>query len=155
MSHPVRRVSLVVHKLGAMVVSLLGLGFVLWLAVALGALLTRMDISLVRIAEVTLSCVLLGALLGTLALALGCATGKRGMTIGVSGALCALTSLLNALRPVADVLEPTRFLTPFYYYIEADPLSNGLGVVHAAVLLLGAAILALIASFTFERRDMG
>ena len=155
MSHPLRRASLVLQKLGAMIVAFLALGFVLWLAVVIGALIVGMDIGLTRIAEATVSCVLLGTLFGTFALALGCATGRRGVAIGVSGAVCALGYLLNALRPVADVLEPTRFITPFYYYIEANPLSNGLDPMHAGVLVAVTALLALMAVLTFERRDMG
>ena len=154
LSHPLGRASVVLHKLGATVVSILALTLVLWLAVIVAALLVRMEISLVGVAEVTVSCALLGMLFGTLALALGCATGRRGITIGISGAVCALGYLLNALRQVADVLEPTRFVTPFYYYIEADPLSNGLDPVHAGVLIVGTALLALVAVFTFDRRDL-
>ncbi len=154
LSHPVRRVTIVLHKLSAMIVSILALAFVLWLGVVLGTLIVSMEISPIRVAEVTLSCALLGIIFGGFSLALGCATGRRGTTIGISGAACTMTYLLNALRPMVDVLEPTRFVTPFYYYIEADPLSNGLDPIHAGVLAAATLLLSLAAVFTFERRDL-
>ena len=65
-----------------------------------------------------------------------------------------LAYLVNALRPAADILEPARFVTPFYYYIGADPLSNGLDPAHAAVLAVATVLLFLVAVVTFERRDI-
>ncbi len=153
-SHPVRRSVVVLHKLAAVVVSILGLAFLIWAAVAVGALMVGMDVSLVRAGEATLSGALLGALFGAFGLAVGCATGRRGTTIGVSGAAAVLGYLVNALRPVADALEPARFLSPFYYYIGADPLVNGLDPVHAAVMVAGIAVLSLAAVAAFERRDV-
>lgn len=153
-SHPVRRASVVLHKLAAMIVAILALSFLLWLTVIAGALIVDMDIGMVRVAEATLSGTLLASFFGALALALGCTTGKRGVTIGVSGAITVLTYFINALRPVADAIEPARFVSPFYYYIDADPISNGLDPVHALVLVAATAVLAVSAVVTFERRDI-
>ena len=154
-SHPLRRWAVVLHKLGAMFVTLLGLGVILWATVVLGAIAIDMDIGAGNVAAATASGVLLGSLFGALAFAIGSATGKRGTSLGITGMAAVLAYLLNALRPVADVLEPTKYITPFYYYIGADPLSNGLDIAHAAVLAIAAALLCIIAIVTFERRDIG
>ena len=61
---------------------------------------------------------------------------------------------LNALAPLSDALEPLQKLSPFYYFIGGDPLTNGLNALHGLVLLgLTAAALG-VALFTFERRDV-
>ena len=153
-SHPVRRSAVVLQKLAAMIVSVVGLAVVLWLTVVIGAVAVDMDISAVKIAEVTLSGALLGSLFGALGLAIGSATGKRGLTIGISGAVAMLSYFINAFRPVADAIEPARFVTPFYYYIDADPLNNGLDPIHVGVLVAAIAVLSVVAVVTFERRDI-
>jgi ABC-2 type transport system permease protein len=46
-------------------------------------------------------------------------------------------------------------LSPFYYYSSADPITNGLHIGHAGVLLATTAVLLAIAVVTFNRRDLG
>ena len=138
----------------AMLVAILALGFVLWLGMAIGAVAVDMEISLGRLAEATLSAALLGMVFGALALAAGSATGKRGLSIGVTSAIGTAAYFLNALAPLVDALEPLTKLSPFYYYIGADPLTNGLNLLHAATLTGLALALLAVALVTFERRDL-
>ena len=153
-SHPVRRSVVVLQKMYALILSTLALAAVIGITVVIGALFVDMDIGIGGVASVTISSALLGAFFGALALALGCATGRRSMTLGITGAVAVLTYFINALQPVVDILEPARFVTPFYYYIGADPLSNGLDLLHAAVLVAATALLTLVAVASFERRDI-
>ncbi|MFH1559854.1 MAG: ABC transporter permease subunit [Chloroflexota bacterium] len=154
MSYPLRRSRVLMEKFAAMVVEILALGFVVWLSTAVGAVIVGMDISLVRIAEATLSGVLLGLAFGALALALGCAKSSRGLSVGVTSALAVAAYFVNALAPVVEALEPFRKLSPFYYYIGANPLSNGLDLAHAGVLIVLTAVFFTVALVTFERRDL-
>jgi ABC-2 type transport system permease protein len=55
---------------------------------------------------------------------------------------------------VVEVLEPYRRLSPFYYFIGADPLKNGLNPGHAAVLIGLTVVFLVVALFAFERRDL-
>ena len=113
-----------------------------------------MEIGLGRLAEATFSAVLLGLMFGTLALAVGSASGNRGLSIGISSAAGVACYFLNALAPISESIEPLRVLSPFYYYIDADPLSNGLNLGHAGVLLALTAIFLAAALVTFDRRDL-
>lgn len=154
LSHPLRRWQVVLEKFAAMAVAILTLALVLWLSMIMGALAVGMDISFGQMGEVTLSAALLGLTFGSLALALGCATGNRGLCIGLATALGVAAYFLNALAPVVEVLEPSRKLSPFYYYMGADPLTNGLNPVHAVVLVVLTVALLAVALVTFERRDL-
>ena len=58
------------------------------------------------------------------------------------------------MTPVLQALEPFQKLSLFYYYIGADPLSNGLDLVHAGVMIGLTGILVAMALVTFERRDL-
>ncbi len=154
LSHPVPRWRVVAEKFAAMFATLFALALLAWLAIAAGALVVDMEISYARMLAVTVSAALLGLAFGSLGLALGSATGNRGLSIGVTGALAVTAYLLNALAPLVETLEPLQRVSPFYLYIGADPLSNGLDPVHAATLAALSAVLLATAALTFERRDI-
>ena len=154
LSNPLTRFQVLVQKFAAMIATIFLLALVIWASLAVGALLVDMDISFVRMAEATLSAALLGVAFGSVALTLGSAFGKRGMSIAVAGAIAVVAYFLNSLKPIVDGIEPFSRVSPFYYYIEADPLSNGLDLVHAAVLVGMTIVLVAIALVTFERRDL-
>jgi ABC-2 type transport system permease protein len=154
LSNPLNRWRLILEKFTAMVICTLLLTIIFWGTLAIGGAIIDMGLNLSRLAAVCFSGFLLAIAYGSVSLAVGCARGKRGVSIGVAGALGVYGYMLNALAPLIDWLEPFRVASPFYYYIEANPLSKGLDPVHAAVLI-GLAVLFLgIAIFTFERRDL-
>lgn len=154
LSYPVMRWRVVVDKFLAMTVATLGLVVALWLGTVAGIVMVGMEISLLRVAEVTLSAGLLGMAFGSLAMMMGCATGKRSLSIGVTSAVAVLAYFWNALAPSVDALEPFRVVSPFYYYSSADPLSNGLDPGHVAVLSGIAVVLLALGLFAFRRRDL-
>lgn len=152
---PVTRTSLILQKLGAMIVLLLVLGVAVFAGTAVGAVGIDMDVSMVNLAAASLSAVLFGLVFGTLALAIGAATGKRGISLGVSSGVALVAFLIQTLAPIVDWLEPAHPLTPFYYYGDNQPLVNGLHWGHAGVLIGLSALLVLVAVLTFRRRDIG
>ncbi len=154
LSNPISRWRVVVEKFAAMAVITMLVALFLWLGLAIGATIANVEISFLRMAEATLSGALLGLAFGTLALAVACATGKRGLSIGVAAALGIVSFFLNGFAPLVEVLEPYRKLSPFYYYSGAEPLINGLNLGHAAILLGFTLLLVAVALITFERRDL-
>jgi len=154
LSTPLPRWRVVAEKFAALVVATLLLAFVFWAGLFIGAVAIQMDIRAGRLAEITLSGALLGLALGALALALGCIRGDRGLSIGVASAVGVAAYFLNSLATAVKWLEPYRKLSPFYYYIGADPLANGLNLGHAAVLIGLTAVFLAVALFAFQRRDL-
>lgn len=154
LSNPTVRLQVLMQKFAAMVVATSVLAFVLWLSVVVGGAIVDMGLSPWRIAQVTLSAVLLGVLFGALALMLGSAFGKRGLSTGIAGAVAVGTYFIYAFAPLVEGIEPVEKVFPFYYYIGADPLTNGLNLVHAAVLIGITAVLLVGAIVTFNRRDL-
>ena len=144
----------VVEKFGAVAVATLALALFLWLGLAAGAVAVDMDISLLGLAAASLSTALLAVAFGAFALALGCITGARGLSAGAASAVAIAAYFLNALAPLSDALTPLQKLSPFYYFIGADPLTNGLNALHAGVLLALTAAALGVAVLAFERRDL-
>ena len=154
LSNPLKRSKVLVQKSAAMIVAIALLALVFWLSAVIGALLVQMEIGFGRVLAATVSGMLLGTAFGAFAMALGSATGKRGMAIGVTGAVAVGSYFIYALLPLVDSLEVGAKLSPFYYYIGADPLANGLSLMHAAVLVALTVGMLAVALFAFERRDL-
>ena len=154
LTSPLSRWRVVLHKFGAVTVATLILTVLLWVGIAGAAVAIGMEVSLLRLAAVSVSTALLGVAFGAFALALGCITGARGPSAGAASAVAMAAYFLNALAPLSDATAPLQKLSPFYYFIGADPLANGLDVLHVGVLLgLTAAALG-VGLFAFERRDL-
>ena len=153
-SNPVSRRQIVLQKFAAIFTGTVALASVFWVALAIPAVAVGMEISMAHLAAAVLSAALLGIGFGALALAVGCYTGNRGLSITLAAVAAIVAYLLNALAPVVELLEPLSRISPFYYYFGADPLTNGLHLGHAAVLAALTAVLLAVAVFTFERRDL-
>lgn len=154
LANPISRTRVLFEKLGALVVMALALAALLWAGLAVGAIAIKMEVSIDRLAEATLSLALLALAFGVLALAFGAATGNRGLSLGATSGLAVVTYLLNAMSAVAKGLEPYRILSPFYYATGADPLANGLNWGNAGVLIGLSALFAAVAWVAFQQRDL-
>lgn len=97
---------------------------------------------------------LLGLVFGTMALAIGAATGSGTLARGVPAALVVVSYLVNGLGGFVDWLEPFQRWSPFYQYMAHDPLRHG--VSWPAVLVAVATVLVLFAggAWGFRRRDL-
>lgn len=154
LSNPVPRWSAVVAKFGYMVSSMVLLAFVLWAGLAICAWIFGIDISLLKVAEANLSVLALAMVFAALSLFLGCLTGNRGMSLGISSGLAVLTFLLNTLGGLVEGLKDYRFLSPFYQYVEPNTLKNGLDGGHFLVLVGLAIVFFLLSIPAFTRRDL-
>jgi ABC-2 type transport system permease protein len=155
LANPVPRSGIVIEKFIALSISSAILGVTLWFALMAGSMISDMGISPVRLAEVIFSAVLLGLVFGSLSLALGCVGLKPGMSTGVGATLGVASYLVNALAPVFKEIQPYQKFSPFYYYIQADPLVNGLNLGDVMVLVALIVVTFVIALAAFQHRDIG
>ena len=94
------------------------------------------------------------ALFGALALAVGAATGRRGLAYVAVAVVGVVAFFGNNLGPTVDWLVWLRDVSPFHYYAGGKPLANGFQVVDLAVLGLTAVVLVLLGGVAFDRRDV-
>jgi len=97
---------------------------------------------------------LVALLFGTLAFAVGCATGRPAFARGVAATTAIATFLLHGLGGFLEPLAPLRFVSPFAWLLDdGPPLARGL---NASMLAAPAVILALYfwARTSFRRRDL-
>ena len=111
----------------------------------------------VPVADVAAACVMflsLGLTFGSMALAVGCISGRRTWAIAVAGVIGVATYLLNAIAPTVSALSWARPVSPFRWYLDPDPLTTGLHAANVVVLAVVIAIFSVVALWGFRRRDL-
>lgn len=154
LANPISRTRLLLHKAAAIVAALVTGAMTLWLGLIAWAAIAGIEIGAWKVFQGCLSIALLGIFFGMLSLAVGAATGRRGISSGVALAAGVATYLVNAFAPLISWLEPGRLATPFYYYGGSGPVLRGLNPLHVVVLLAASAALLAVAVWAFERRDL-
>ena len=145
---------MLLDKFWALLSATFGLTVVMWLAVVVFGPMFDLRPDLANFTAATLSAFLLAAAFGTVSLAVGCASGSKGLAIGAPSGVAVVTFVANMLGPSVDWLKPWRLLSPFYYYAGHEPILHGLEPPHAIVLLAISVVALGVALVTFERRDL-
>ena len=151
---PVPRWRVVLEKAAAMVLGTLGLAALLGVALVVEGSLADMALPVPEVAAAMLHLGLLGLVFGALALAVGAATGRLGLSRGVPVLVAVLTYVLNGLGGLVSWLEPFRSWSPFFQYSGHDPLRNGVSALAVAVAVATIGILVAASTWAFERRDL-
>jgi ABC-2 type transport system permease protein len=150
---PVSSTRVVLDKALALLTSVLALGAALW-AVTLGASLALgMGIDPGEAATGALAQVLLGAEYGAVALALGVATGRRSVAIGVPAALAVAAYVLHAAALLVPEIDPWQELSPFHQALAEGPLGAGLPATFGW-LVVGTVAVTAAATRLLDRRDI-
>lgn len=154
LTNPIKRRTVVLEKMYAMVALTLAVGFATWAGVWVGSLLGGLGMNPGNIAAASLLGSLVGIVFGAVALAVSAATGgvRVAAFAAVGAALAAY--LINSISILNDTVEGIAAFTPFDYYLTGDPLNNGIHWGHAAILLATAAVFVVAAVVLFDRRDL-
>ena len=117
---------------------------------------TGLDIPVARLLAGTVALALLGAFHGLLTLAVGAASGSRGLAIGAGTGVALSGFLLSGLAPLVDS-DLLGLVSPFHWAFGAQPLEAGWNwAVLSGLLALttGCLLLLTAATLLFRRRDI-
>ncbi len=154
LSVPIRRRRVLLDKYWAMLVPTFGLVCLMWLTVVACGPVFDLHPDLGHLTGASLLAFLLATAFGSIALAVGCLSGSKGLAIGVPTGIALVTFLVNMFQPSVEWLDPFRWISPFYYYAGDQPMVNGLHAAHALVLAGISVVALLVALWAFERRDL-
>jgi ABC-2 type transport system permease protein len=154
LAHPIARTRLLLAKTLALTLLMVAISVATWIGLIVGVAIAGGGISIGHLAAQAAHLGLLGLTLGTLALALGASTGRKPIANGGAAAVAILGFLVNGLAPLIGAVSWARYLSPFYYYADGRPLSNGAQWQHLAVLAAVALVLVASAVAGFRRRDL-
>ena len=154
LANPIRRSTIVLHKVLAMTLYGVAVGVATFAGVAIGSLLGGLGMDMGNIAATSLLVTLVGVAFGALSLALGAAAGRVKVAIYGTVGIALILYVLNAFLPFNDTFAGYAKWSPFYYYLTSDPLVNGMNWGHGAILTGLTVGLVVSAVALFERRDL-
>lgn len=150
---PVTRVKMVLGKACALAVQALPAVALTYLCVLLGRAF-QLTVPVGTLAAAAAATLLLAVDFGALALLLGVRTGSRGLAVGVASAVAAAAYLISSLAPVISWLDPVKNVSPFYWALGNDPMTNVVSGWAWAALVGTAAVLIGAAGAVFRRHDV-
>ena len=154
LANPVSRTRVVLEKLGAMAAGTALLGAVTAVALLGEGRLAGMSLPVGGVTAAMLHMTLLALVFGTLALAIGAATGHPALSRAIPAVLAVIAYIVNGLASVVSWLEPAQRFSPFYQYSGHDPLRHGISWLAVLVAIATICALAAIAVAAFRRRDL-
>ncbi len=154
LANPISRGRVVAEKWAALAVGVTIAGAALGAGLAVAIPTVDLHISPAGAAAAVVSVVLLALLFGTIALAVGAATGRRGLARGVAAVLAVAAYLVSSLSDLVGWIKAIRPISPWYHALGVDPLARGFVSAHLLVPLGLTVVVVIIAVVAFDRRDL-
>jgi len=154
LANPISRRRVVAEKFLATTVYLGIVTLSLFAALVVFGSFVGLGVAVSRIAAVCLVTWLLALGFGAVALAVGAATGRRGLARGVTVAVVLASYLVTSLADLVPALKVVRPLSLFSHSIGTEPIYEGLSPGHTAVLVIVVVALVGLAAWAFEHRDL-
>lgn len=153
LASPVSRTRLLLEKAAAVALSTTALGAVLAGTAIAAAAAFGLDASASDIALASLVMVVLAIEHGWLAVAVGAATGRRGLSVAVAGAVAGAGYVLYVVGTLVDAARPWRVLSPFHQALDGGPVGAGWRAGYLVMAAIAVAAIAIAAPM-FDRRDV-
>lgn len=155
LAHPVSRTRLAVERFAAMLVSVGIIVAAFWLVMLALTGPARLDgISVGQFGAMHLHLVLFAGFFGSVTFAVGAATGRRSMAIGVGAGLAVIGYAANGIIPQAEGLAWVRNVSPFHWLNGRNPLETGIEVGDALLMVGLSVVLVVLGTWLFNRRDV-
>jgi ABC-2 type transport system permease protein len=154
LAYPVTRARLILGKAAAIGTETLLVALGTLAGLLIGVAVAGGGVSIGHLAALTLHLALFGTATGAVALALAAATGRRAVATGGAAAYAVAGFLVNGFAPLVDGIAWLKYLSLFYYYTEADPISHGPDARDLLILAAVTAALTAAAALAIGRRDL-
>lgn len=150
---PVTRRAILLERLGALWLGLLTLVAVIAATAIAIVLAMEIDVGVGPLLAGSAGLLLLTGGFGTVAFGLGAATGRRAVALGAAAGLAVLAYVFNAIGPLLDA-DWMLAVSPFSWYLDADPLVEGLAWWRIALLAGLSIVFGAFGYVRFLRRDL-
>ena len=153
-ANPLSRRAIAAQKSAAMVCNvsvvavLCGLGT--WVGIQLGGL----GIPAGHVAAISLHLLLLGVVVGLATVIAAVLVPRARIAMAIGGALALVAYTWGSFVPLSDSLEGLAVLSPWHWYYGSEPLTNGVDWGYVGLFVALGAILAAVAVYLFDRRDL-
>jgi ABC-2 type transport system permease protein len=152
---PISRRQLLLERYAALAFGLLVLCAALAVATLVLVPVLAMEVSAANILAATLGLWLFVLAMATVTFAVGAATGRRALALGVGAGLAVLAYVTDTLGEMMEGGEWLSAISPFGWYLGGDPLTQGVDVGGAALLAALVVVAVLAGLLRYDRRDLG
>jgi ABC-2 type transport system permease protein len=142
------------ERAAALLIDMTAVAAATGLAMWVFSLAFGMHLGVASIASAAAALGIFGFFTGTVALAVGAATGSAALARGLAALIAVASYLINALAQVTSALKPVRPLSPFYLLLGNEPLQHGLRAPGALAVLAVTLALVAVGGIVFARRDL-
>jgi ABC-2 type transport system permease protein len=155
MANPISRRQVVFEKWAALLLGTAIPATGLWVVLVAGGSVAALHVGIIDVTAAVVASWLIAMTFGSIAMAVGAATGRRGVARGIGAVVAVVAYLLSSLAELVRWLQHVRPISPWYHAVGVDPLGGGFQWLHLlilVVLMLGAGTAAVV---SFDRRDLG
>jgi ABC-2 type transport system permease protein len=153
-THPVARRTVYVERLGGLWLSAAILATVTGMVSWLWIVALDMEVSTVGVLAGTVGLLLLAVAFGTVAFAVGAATGRRAVGLAAAAGLAVAAYMADAIGPLVGADWITT-VSPWSWYLGNDPLREGFDPLGFGLLAALILVAATAGAVRMERRDLG
>ncbi len=150
---PSSRAQIYAQRFVALVASLAGLVMVGFVTLVLVNAVASLGIKVGRMALMCVALWLFAVAMSSVAYAVGAATGRRSVGMGVAAALAVASFMSNAIGPSISQGWMTE-VSPWSWYIQDSPLLGGADFVSMGMLVALGLVAAATGVVPFMRRDL-
>jgi ABC-2 type transport system permease protein len=156
LANPVSRARVAAARAGALALLVAALTATCALALAAMAPAAGLDQGLpaLRLIQATVASGALALVFAAVTFAVGAATGSRPVALGVATSLAVFGFVIEGLAEQVGALRPVRAASPWHWLLGNDPLQHGLAWQAWALPLGVGALLMLLGTLRFARRDL-
>jgi ABC-2 type transport system permease protein len=155
LAHPVGRTRLALARFGAVVIAIVGAGALLLVVMlAIREPAKFGDLSVANLLAVCVQLTLFGICFAAIAFGIGAYTGRRVITLGSAAYIAVVSYIADSFLPQISALGWTRNILPFGWYLNGEPLRNGIQWGNCALLVGLAVIFVAVGVWQFDRRDL-
>jgi ABC-2 type transport system permease protein len=112
------------------------------------------EVSAWSVIVATCACAVLAAFHASVAFAAGALGARRGTAVGASVCVLVAGYVLGLLAPLVEGLSWTRKLSPWYWALGEQPVSNGVQPGWLTLLIVLTAVLVIIGQHAIRQRDI-
>jgi ABC-2 type transport system permease protein len=152
---PVGRRQVWLARWWAVTAVLIGVGVVGGLSTLVSLpLFSLTEVSVGNVVQATIGCVLLAAFHGSVAYAVAGLGGNRGVSAGAGVVVLVVGYVMSFVLPLADALAGSRDLSPWYWALGDQPVSDGIATWRLGLTAALAAAFVALGTWAIDRRDI-
>lgn len=155
LAQPISRSKIVLQKWLAMLTIFAAAHLALLLGILLVIALIGESMALSSVFIGTFMCLLLTLAIGSITLAMGFATGRKGLTTMIVTSYVFGSYLLTSFAAQIEWLRHIEPISIFHFYKASEAIKGSYSLGNIAVLCGVAAATLLIGTFFFNKRDVG